>query len=203
MFRRTNGNRVTRQSVVAILSLVLSVQLVLCDTNDNSTAIPPTISESSTIKNVISEEPTTSSSSAKAKQKPAYTTGNELWDNLIRDCLKKPTFSCIQKNVYSYLDTTLNQDDVNITSRLQLTRNQIEYEIPEAQNDEENEINFEGRGELRDFEPISFLLAIKFIAINKNLLNQQRNQEGFSLNKSAHSYKLFIVTYLSLIGIFI
>lgn len=158
MLRRTNDNRMSTRRIVAVLSLVLSVQLALCDTIDNSTAIPPTISDLSTIKSIVSDstdKPTTSSSAA--KQKPAYTTGNELWDNLIRDCLKKPTFSCIQKNVYGYLDTTLNRDDVNITSRLQLTRNQIEYEIPETPNDEENEIHFEGRGEfLRNL--ISFLL---------------------------------------------
>lgn len=148
MIRRTNKNQMAARVIVAVLSLVLSVQLALCDTSDNSTVTPPTISDLSTIKNTLSDstdKPITLSSAT--KQKPAYTTGNELWDGLIRDCLKKPTFSCIQKNVYSYLDTTLNQDDVNITSRFQLTRNQIEYQVPEAPNDEENEIHFEGRGE--------------------------------------------------------
>lgn len=83
-------------------------------------------------------------------QKPFYTTGNELWDNMIRDCLKKPTFSCIQKNVYNYLDTTLNLNDVNVTNRLRLTRNQFDYQIPiNSDADEENEIDFEGRGKLK------------------------------------------------------
>ena len=133
-----------------ILSLVLSVQLVLCDSNFNSTTAPPTISDLNLIKNDVSdyaETPTTSSSVK--KQKPIFSTGNELWDNLIRDCLRKPTFSCIQKNVYTYLDTSLALNDVNVTNRLQLTRNELVYEIPEAPKDEENEIHFEGRGKLR------------------------------------------------------
>lgn len=131
----------------AILSLVLSVQLTLCDSSSNSST---TISDLNLIKNDVTDyaETVTSSSSVK-KQKPIFTTGNELWDGLIRDCLRKPTFSCIQKNVYTYLDGTLALNDVNVTNRIQLTRNQIEYEIPEVPRDEENEIHFEGRGKLR------------------------------------------------------
>lgn len=139
----------TMSGFVAVLSLVLSLQLCLCDNSWNSTAAP-TISDLNLIKNEVSdyaEMPTTSSSVK--KQKPIFSTGNELWDNLIRDCLRKPSFSCIQKNVYSYLDSTLALNDVNVTNRLQLTRNHLEYEIPEAPKDEENEIYFEGRGKLR------------------------------------------------------
>jgi hypothetical protein len=85
------------------------------------------------------------------KQQPLLSTGNELWDGLIRDCLKKPTFSCIQKNVFSYLETTMGLKDVNITNRVHLTRNNVDYELPslpEQPRDEENEIFFEGRGKL-------------------------------------------------------
>lgn len=81
--------------------------------------------------------------------KPMLSTGNELWDGLIRDCLKKPTFSCIQKNVFTFLDTSLGLQDLNLTSRVQLTKNQVNYQVPEQPNDEENEIFFEGRGKLR------------------------------------------------------
>lgn len=149
MFKRTNQIRVTVTSVVAVLA-IMNVQLCLGDTSSNLTTVPPTISDLNIIKNVVSdytETPTTSSSVK--KEKPLYSTGNELWDNLIRDCLKKPSFSCIQKNVFTFLDTTLNLNDVNVTSRVQLTRNKLQYEIPESPKDEENEIHFEGRGKLR------------------------------------------------------
>jgi Protein of unknown function (DUF1676) len=132
------------QSLVAIISLALSVQLCMCS---NLTA---TISDASVVKNEVNDDadmPPTSSSSVVGKQKPMYSTGNELWDGLIRDCLKKPSFSCIQKNVYTFLDASLKLNDVNVTSRVQLTRNQLEYTVPEAPKDEENEIFFEGRGE--------------------------------------------------------
>lgn len=143
----------TMKNFVTILVLTLSLQFCFCDTSSNVTTVPPTISDLNIIKNVVSDYTDTTttkpSSTSAGKQKPLYSTGNELWDNLIRDCLKKPTFSCIQKNVYTFLDSTLNQKDVNVTSRVQLTRNQLEYEIPAAPKDEENEIFFEGRGKLR------------------------------------------------------
>jgi Protein of unknown function (DUF1676) len=141
MIKRRNQ---TMRSFVAIVSLALSVQLCMCS---NSTA---TISDANVARNEVNNDADmapTSSSSASGKQKPMYTTGNELWDGLIRDCLKKPSFSCIQKNVYTFLDASLKLNDVNVTSRVQLTRNQLEYEIPEAPKDEENEVFFEGRGE--------------------------------------------------------
>jgi hypothetical protein len=143
--RRTNEFATTMKGVFAVLSLVLSVQLVLCDSSSNSS-----ISDSNLIKNDVTDyaEMVTTSSSVK-KQKPIFSTGNELWDGLIRDCLRKPTFSCIQKNVYTYLDGTLALNDVNVTSRVQLTRNEVEYVLPETPKDEENEIHFEGRGKLR------------------------------------------------------
>jgi hypothetical protein len=149
MFARTNRLRITMKDFVAILSLAMSLQLCWCDSN--TTIAPPTttISELSAIKNEVSDyadEPPTNSSSVR-KQKPLFTTGNELWDSLIRECLRKPSFSCIQKNVYTYLDSTLALNDVNVTNKVQLTRNQLQYEIPKTPNDEENEIYFEGRGE--------------------------------------------------------
>lgn len=54
-------------------------------------------------------------------------TGNELWDGLISDCMVKPTFSCLQKNVYGYLDKTLLLDDVNVTNSFLFIRNQVNY----------------------------------------------------------------------------
>jgi Protein of unknown function (DUF1676) len=162
MLKRKNQIPSTMSDFVAILSLVLSLQLVLCDNSSNSTAAPPTISDLNIIKNEVSDYIPTTTSSSVNKQKPMYSTGNELWDNLIRDCLRKPTFSCIQKNVYTYLDSTLARNDVNVTSRVQLTRNQLDYEIPEEAKDEENEIYFEGRGKLRARREKTKKLLINF-----------------------------------------
>lgn len=111
----------------------------MCDTFETST-----ISESNLVKNEMSDNVTVTQ-----QKQPLLSTGNELWDSLIRDCLKKPTFSCIQKNVFSYLETAMGLKDVNITNRVHLTRNGVDYKLPEQPpKDEENEIFFEGRGKL-------------------------------------------------------
>lgn len=72
--------------------------------------------------------------------------GNELWDGLIDDCLHKPTFSCFQKNVYTYLDNTLKLDDVNVTDRILFKKIDIDVNtLYQLQNDtdEDNEIRDE------------------------------------------------------------
>lgn len=114
----------------AVFALVtaMSLQLCLCDIVESTTTIS---SDNVTISK---------------RGPPLLSTGNELWDGLIRDCLKKPTFSCIQKNVYTFLDSSLGLKNVNLTNRVQLTQNRVDYQIPEQPNDEENEIFFEGRG---------------------------------------------------------
>lgn len=54
-------------------------------------------------------------------------TGNNLWDSLISECLEKPSFSCIQKNVYTYLDGVLKETDMNVTNRLRFIKNKVDY----------------------------------------------------------------------------
>ncbi|XP_050325197.1 uncharacterized protein LOC126756284 [Bactrocera neohumeralis] len=56
-----------------------------------------------------------------------FSTGNELWDDIIRDCYQQPTVSCFQKNVFTYLNGALDAHDVNVTQRLKFYRNQVDY----------------------------------------------------------------------------
>lgn len=65
----------------------------------------------------------------------SFSSGNELWDGIVRDCYRRPDMSCFQKNIYSYLDGALSQQDVNITQRLKFYRNQVHYE-PEKEKEE-------------------------------------------------------------------
>lgn len=51
---------------------------------------------------------------------------NELWDALIKDCLTRPTMSCFQKNVHSYLDTALTIKDVNVTDGFKFLQNKVD-----------------------------------------------------------------------------
>lgn len=74
--------------------------------------------------------------------------GNELWDSLIDECLQKPSFSCFQKNVYTYLDNTLKLDDVNVTEQIRFKKIDIDPDtLGQMQNDtdDENEIGDDGR----------------------------------------------------------
>ncbi|XP_070505972.1 uncharacterized protein Osi17 [Chironomus tepperi] len=139
----------------AVLAFAIILPLCLCDIDESST-----ISELKSTENEISDNVTISNHG------PLISTGNELWDGLIRDCLKKPTFSCIQKNVYTFLDSTFGLKDVNITNRLQLTQNKVNYELPEpTPNDEENEIFFEGRGAapIEEISSAFYDKSIKFL----------------------------------------
>lgn len=54
---------------------------------------------------------------------------NELWHGIIKDCSKKVTFSCIQKNAYTYLDRTfIDRDNITVFDGLRLTRNDLDYD---------------------------------------------------------------------------
>ncbi|KAL6263606.1 hypothetical protein P5V15_006395 [Pogonomyrmex californicus] len=56
-------------------------------------------------------------------------TGNDLWHGLFRDCSKKVTFSCIQKNAYTYLDNAfIERDNITIFDGLILTKNNVTYD---------------------------------------------------------------------------
>ncbi|KAH8343867.1 hypothetical protein KR084_000568 [Drosophila pseudotakahashii] len=70
-----------------------------------------------------------------------FTSGNELWDGLVRDCYLQPDVSCFQKNVFSYLDGALDVQDVNVTHRLKFFKNQVDYQV-----EKEKEEHSEARG---------------------------------------------------------
>lgn len=79
----------------------------------------------------------------------SFSSGNELWDGIIRDCYKRPDMSCFQKNIYSYLDGALSQQDVNITQRLKFYRNQVQYE-PEKDKEELHNEARSGKSEIKE-----------------------------------------------------
>lgn len=65
-------------------------------------------------------------------------TNNELWDALINECLRKPTMSCFQKNVHSYLDGALEMQDVNVTGNFKFLQNKVDpYKYTKEANDQD------------------------------------------------------------------
>lgn len=92
-----------------------------------------------------------------------FSTDNELWDGLIKDCLRKPSFSCFQKNVHNYLNSALELDDVNVTSSFKFLKNKVDlYKYTKEANDhfmKENEIpDEEARSGITIF--IKFFLCV-------------------------------------------
>lgn len=56
-----------------------------------------------------------------------FRTGNHLWDDILNQCSVKPSVSCLQKNVYSYLNDKLDFDgDVNVTSGVCFKKNNVD-----------------------------------------------------------------------------
>ncbi|XP_011314402.1 uncharacterized protein Osi17 [Fopius arisanus] len=58
----------------------------------------------------------------------ASAAGNELWSGILRDCRGKMSFSCLQKNAYSYLDNAFaERDNITVFSGLILRKNRLDY----------------------------------------------------------------------------
>lgn len=63
-------------------------------------------------------------------------TGNELWHGLFKDCSKRVTFSCIQKNAYTYLENVfIERDNITVFDGLILRKNNVTYDTcPKIEN---------------------------------------------------------------------
>lgn len=70
-----------------------------------------------------------------------FSTGNELWDGIIQDCYGRPSFTCFQKNVYTYLNDVLDARDFNISQTLQFYQNQNVYQQTAAKKQDNNNNN--------------------------------------------------------------
>ncbi|XP_063389413.1 uncharacterized protein LOC134675161 isoform X1 [Cydia fagiglandana] len=94
-------------------------------------------------------------------QNGTFRTGNNLWDDILNKCTKNPSVSCLQKNVYSYIDDSLKYEgDVDLGSGVCFKKNNVDvYKYSKEANviyltgskdegearaaEEENEINDE------------------------------------------------------------
>lgn len=54
---------------------------------------------------------------------------NQLWAGILKDCSNKLSFSCIQKNAYSYLDDSLvDKDNITVFDGFVLRKNNLVYD---------------------------------------------------------------------------
>ncbi|XP_076295112.1 DUF1676 domain-containing protein Osi17 [Lasioglossum baleicum] len=110
-------------------------------------------------------------------------TGNELWNGLFRDCDKSVSFSCIQRNAYSYLDNVfIDRDNITVFDGLTLKKNSLDYGtcrksdslnenlVEESDDCDEGESEEEGRGMDEEQTPLEEVTgaigkkAVKFLA---------------------------------------
>ncbi|XP_041765421.1 uncharacterized protein LOC121590098 isoform X1 [Anopheles merus] len=139
----TNRKRPLPASSTSLCLLALTTLALLCTcvtATTEATIVNATSVTESAASNVTS--------SGRASGRPLFSTGNQLWDALIADCMRKPTFACIQKNVYSFLGEQLDVENVNFTNRVQFLRNRVDFtkytreanEAGDEEEDNENEI---------------------------------------------------------------
>ncbi|XP_068625674.1 uncharacterized protein Osi17 [Battus philenor] len=118
-------------------------------------------------------------------QNGTFRTGNGLWDNILNECTFKPSVSCLQKNVYSYLDDSLDfNGDVNVASGMCFKKNNVDInkyskeaniiyitgskkseDADQRSLDEENEINDEEESEtpLEEVTDALYNKGVKFL----------------------------------------
>ncbi|GAB0087567.1 uncharacterized protein DMENIID0001_018920 [Sergentomyia squamirostris] len=138
-----------------LLLLLLAVAIVCAEENHSTRGIPlvtsplkistteayPRYEKVPTTK-LLKITQDTNFTQNKESQRLLPSVGNELWDGLLRDCLRKPTFSCFQKNVFTYLDGALRLSDVNVTQNFLFLRNNVDYEaISKEANEQEGSEN--------------------------------------------------------------
>ncbi|XP_055632154.1 uncharacterized protein LOC129772021 isoform X2 [Toxorhynchites rutilus septentrionalis] len=142
-------------------SAVATEEIIAIDDYHNQTIS----SDSDSLGTVLSNSTTAATQpepvAARAtRAKPLFSTGNPLWDALVAECIKKPTFACIQKNVYSFLGESLEVGDFNVSSRLVFTKNRVDFTkyTREANEEDHDQGDHEVDNEIpdaRDFEPTS------------------------------------------------
>lgn len=110
-----------KMKLLALLVVFLSFSAVHCDITSSTTT-----------------QANNNSSDVPGKR---FVSGNTLWDNLLSECSKKTSFSCIQSNVYSYLKEQLvYPEDVNVTEGLFFRKNKVDYsKYSEEMNREQEE----------------------------------------------------------------
>lgn len=148
LFKMVSRTNIELNIVLIAIVLVLNIDSVYpsnvnSNKNLSTTPIPPKI-HYTTVTTAVNKIQNLSAQNKIENDSLIFSTDNELWDGLIKDCLHKPSFSCFQKNVHSYLNSALELDDVNVTSSFKFLKNKVDlYKYTKEANDhfmKENEI---------------------------------------------------------------
>lgn len=129
MARRYRYGSGARNSIIngyiAIL-LVTSAVLVKCNNNETDEDVKRIESEIPKKLKIV-EAITGRGFMNHVYQNGTFRTGNSLWDNILNKCSLKPSVSCLQKNLYSYLDDSLDfNGDLSVSSGVCFKKNNVD-----------------------------------------------------------------------------
>ncbi|XP_075986723.1 DUF1676 domain-containing protein Osi17 [Anticarsia gemmatalis] len=163
------STKMTMKNVLTCIVLVLlSVKQVQCSDNDD-------ISDKVKIIEKVSGR-----FFSDVYQNGTFRTGNALWDNILNKCTVSPSVSCLQKNVYSFLDDKLGMnDDVEVTSGVCFKKNNVDVHkyskeantiyLTGSKKEEEKERYLDEENEIEDEEPESPLEEITDALYDKSV----------------------------------
>lgn len=97
-------------------------------------------------------------------QNGTFRTGNVLWDNILNKCTATPSVSCLQKNVYTYLDDKLGMNgDMEVISGMCFKKNNVDINkysneantiyLTGSKKEEDTERYLDEDNEIEDNEP--------------------------------------------------
>lgn len=108
--RRLRIDNVTKVIAISIFLSVNLIKLAQCSELNNEV-------DSENVSSLFSD----------VYRNGTFTTGNSLWDNILNQCTVKPTVSCLQKNVYGYLDDSLKYNgDIKVAGGISFKKNKVD-----------------------------------------------------------------------------
>lgn len=120
-------------------------------------------------------------------QNGTFRTGNVLWDNILNKCTASPSVSCLQKNVYTYLDDKIGMNgDVEVASGMCFKKNNVDinkyskeansiYLTGSKDEDRAKSDDFEEDNEIEDDEPGESRINITFLKTVRLVKNHSNN----------------------------
>lgn len=115
---------IERMTVANILKTIIVLILVI---NTKATDADKTKDKNDFVKRMKIIENVSGRFFSDIYQNGTFRTGNNLWDNILNQCSVSPSVSCLQKNVYLYMDEKLDFDgDVKVSGGLYFKKNNVD-----------------------------------------------------------------------------
>ncbi|XP_049880627.1 uncharacterized protein LOC126377047 [Pectinophora gossypiella] len=121
--RLKNGRKSIKIDLTFIFAFILATNVPVVNASETNETIVEDIPKQMRIIEAIAGR----SFFSDVYQNGTFRTGNSLWDNLLNKCTVKPSVSCLQKNVYSYLDDKLAfEGDIDVGGGVCFKKNGVD-----------------------------------------------------------------------------